>query len=191
MDDGSAEDALRRTLKILEESEVPPSLLETAFGHVWVAITGQSQSGPTGAGSSGPAARTPADDGSPAAAFARRLNVDPDIVTDMFALQEDGTFRVQIPSSKLPVQKPAATRELALLVCAGRQYAVDESTPASVIRAVCEDYGKLDSGNFAFYMSKGDHFWSIVGSAKGNKNYKLRKTGWEEAGALVRRLAGL
>lgn len=183
MDTEQAKQLLSDVLRIIEDMEVPQDLRRAAFEQLWASL------------SRPPAAITETEQKQPIApeplkALARRLDIDPVDLADLYAVTDDGTLDVQVPSSKLPDQKAAATKELALLVCAGRQAIGEQATAGATIRDVCNQYGKLDAPNFAATMKDADHLWIIAGPAR-DKTYRLRNPGWEEAKKVVERLAGI
>ena len=189
MNEKELAESLRKAVGILEEADVPADLREEAFRAVWSSLSAEpsvAHGEPfTDYGNtiiSKPIANI-------WAVLAHKLGVDVDALADVYDLLDDGSLAVRVPTSSLPKAKSAATREIALLVCAGRQVAVEEWTPAEAIRVACQDYGKFDSANHAANMAEGDRYWQISGSGK-DRRYKLRKSGWEQAGQVVRRLVG-
>ena len=110
-----------------------------------------------------------------------------DEIDRVYEGRDDGSFSAEIPTDSLDAKNKPAMMQLALLVCASRQFGGEDRTSASDIRVVCDKYGKLDTGNFAKALVKANKFWSIQGDKK--KTYKLRKPGWEAAGELVHKLA--
>jgi hypothetical protein len=183
MDREEAKQLLSDVLKIIEDMEVPQDLRQPAFEQLWARL-GRPVAAPTETGQEQPIASEPLK------ALAKRLDIDPVQLADLYATAEDGSLDVQVPSSKLPDQKAAATKELALLVCAGRQAIGEHATAAATIRNACNQYGKLDGANFAATMKDADHLWMIAGQGR-EKTYKLRNPGWEEAKKVVERLAGI
>lgn len=58
-----------------------------------------------------------------------------------------------------------------------------------IIRDVVDDFGRLDSGNFATAIREMEDVFSFSGSRQDLK-VKTRKHGFDEAAAFVRQLAG-
>lgn len=183
MSDEQVVQQVKRVVEILEKADVPTDLRVAAFESVWKSMVAEA---PPSAGSTA-AVTAAAQPREGVQTLVSKLGVEAELVGEIFEQQEDGTFAVQVPTSKLTNTRSAATRELTLLVCAGRQYAMEEWTGGDVIREVCQHYGKFDSANNASIMAEGDKYWMMSGTGRSRK-YKLRKTGWEEAGDLVRRL---
>lgn len=181
MDTEGVKKLLRDVVKLLEEGNVPQDVRPVAFEQLWRSLSGaEPRAEPTAVG---------APAGEPIQKLARRLKTDAAPLVDLYEAEEDGVLRVVVPSNLLPEPKAVAQRELALLVCAGRQATVEDATPAAAIKEACQQYGKLDSPNFAANMKAGEKWWIESGPAQ-KRTYKLRTTGWEAATALVVRLAG-
>lgn len=174
---------VKKVVGILENADVPADLRRAAFESVWSSLSGQVTPAAIGRGRVPPQMQELEGlDG-----LASKLGVEVALVNEVFEQNDDGTFNVQVPTSKLASTKAAATKELALLVCAARQYGPEEWTNADHIRTVCQHYGKFDSANNASIMAEGDAYWMISGSGRSRK-YRLRKKGWEEAGILIRKI---
>lgn len=93
----------------------------------------------------------------------------------------------RIPAAHLESAVAPATRQLALLVCAGRQCSVEQTTSVKVIRQVCDEHGKLDPPNFIKVLRAADQYW-IVGGRGQDRTLKLRNPGWEAAKEMVQRV---
>jgi len=181
VDAEEAKNLLREVVDILDEVKVPEDVRSVAFEQLWRSLSAAEPSAePAPAG---------APEGEPMQKLAQRLNMDAATLVDFYQLQEDGALRVVVPTNLLSPAKATATKELGLLVCAGRQATVEDSTSALAIKEACNLYGKLDSPNFATTMKEGEKWWIVSGPAR-NRAYKLRTPGWDAAGALVARLAG-
>lgn len=165
-------------LSLIEEAKVPESLYPTVFTLLW-------SEQPGGARVEGPLPGTSA----PVAELARRTDLSQEHVADLYSTSDDGMLTVHVPARQLAPSKTRGTVELALLVCAGRQVSGEQATHARVIRQVCDHYGKLDSPNFSSAMKSGDAYWQIAGKGS-DTTFTLRRPGWEEAAALMKRLAG-
>ena len=188
MDMHSATELLKQVVAILDEARVPAELRPTAFEHVWRELSQTAQPG-EGPASGSSAIPPPADDGGDDyGRVAARLKLNPAVVGDVYEPGADGALQVVVPSAALNKTKTVAQRELALLLCAARQATIEEqATEGSVIRQLCEQYGKLDAPNFAQNMKEGEHWW-IIGGTTQKKTYKLRTQGWEAAAQLVGRI---
>lgn len=187
MNDDELVKRAKRAFGIIEKADVPTDLRHVAFESVWRSI---SPSEATVAASEERAQKPKAtESGTGLQALAAKLSVEVGLVSEIFQQREDGTLAVHVPTSSLGSSKSAATREIALLVCAARQYGGDEWTDAAAIRSVCQEYGKFDSANNASILAEGDRYWMTSGTGK-SRRFKLRRKGWEEAADLVRRIAG-
>jgi len=183
VDREQAKQLLADVLAVIEEMQVPEDLRSAAFQQLWAGLS------PPTVASRQPEAEQAGAPG-PLLTLAKRLDIEPSPLTDLYAVTEDGMLAVQVPTTSLPDQKAAATKELALLVCAGRQAAGEEATAAATIREVCNQYGKLDAANFAATLREADRLLIISGATR-QRTYRLRNPGWEEVKQLVRRLAGI
>jgi hypothetical protein len=190
-------DILVRALKEVDDANIPDELRAVAFEKAVDLVRvdagvpiGQPQQ-PPGNGAAAPAGEAePAADTTPLGRIARRLKLDIEVVKDVFDHGEQG-FQVIVSPRKLEKQRQAATRQLALLVAAGRQAAGDDEdwTALDKIRTVCADYNKLDSSNFAAHIkTMGDEF-TVKGSGQ-KREVKVTRPGWDAARELVEKLAG-
>lgn len=123
-------------------------------------------------------------------AIAKKLGVAEDYVHEVYTI-DDGRLDLVIAPTKLDKAKSPATRQLALLVAAGRQAAgIDnEWTSSIVIRDVCSDFGRLDPANFAAALDGLSETASIRTKGK-SKEIRINRRGYEEAGMLVKVLTG-
>ena len=190
MNEEQIRQTIQRVISIMEDAGVPPELRATVFNHVWTELTGTA----TPARTPPSAERAPqvtSEGAEPFAAFAQRLGVEPQALVDIYQLQEDGSFSVDVPPNVLPDNKREATIQLALLVCAGRQVSLEGTTSGADISRVCDDHDRPDRGNFATHMRGRSDVWRITGRGRGRpSDYELRRTGWQQAGEVVQLLAG-
>ena len=184
MDREQAKQLLKEVLGIIEEMHIPEDLRPTALQLLWAGLAPVPvAASPT----------IPEEVASPKAlqALGTRLGIsDLGHLADLYATDPDGMLEVRVPTNKLAAGKRVAAQELALLTCAGRQAAGEDATPHATLRAVCDRYGKLDSGNFSTALKAVEHLWMIGGTSH-QKTYKLRTPGWEEAKELVKRVADI
>lgn len=121
--------------------------------------------------------------------IAAKLKVDQQLVEDVYAV-DDGELKVVVAASKLEKTKAGATKQLALLVAAGRQGAGLETwTQSDELREVAKDFGKFDVTNFGKQLRELDDPFNFTGSGT-NIKVKVNRGGWEAATALVTKLAG-
>ncbi|UCH86616.1 MAG: hypothetical protein JSU97_08895 [Dehalococcoidia bacterium] len=194
MDRKQAKQLLAEVLGIIEELDIPEDLRPTALQLLWADLSPARAAVPST--SPAPAAlpsTSPEEAASSDAlkALGTRLGIsDLGRLADLYATTEDGMLEVSVPTTKLPAEKAASTTQLALLTCAGRQAAGESVTLSATLRAVCEQYGKLNPPNFARTLKDADQLW-IIGGPRLQKTYKLRNPGWEEAKKLVKQLADI
>jgi len=138
-----------------------------------------SAGGAPSAGASLTALPAPAE-GDLVGRIAAALKIDRD-VADLIYDVKDGELGYVLSARRLATDKSNATRQLAQVVAAGRQAAgLEEWTPASVVREVVNDYGKLDGANFASYINKLDKDNACLLRDKGvNRQIKVTRSGIE------------
>ena len=184
-DDAALAEALKRAARLVDAANVPEDLRPAAFNGALTHIL--SASGPTASLASNVEISSPSQVEA-ISRLASKLGVSADLVVEVYQPGDDGTLEVHIPTAKLSKTKSSATKELALLVMAGRQISAEEWADSDVFIPVLEHYGKFDSGNNATIM-KDDKYWKISGAGK-KRRFQLRKTGWEAAANMVRKIAG-
>lgn len=85
--------------------------------------------------------------------IAKALNLDYEVV-ELFYGIEDGELTLNLPTKLLPSSNTPAMKDIAIMLSVGRKHAgLGMGTPYELIRAVCDDHGKLDKKNFAAAMS--------------------------------------
>jgi hypothetical protein len=166
----------------VEAADVPDDLRAVAFQKVVDLLASRS---PGEAGSGGVSgAQRPSQDTSMVDRIAAKINVDPGLVADCY-YEEGGDLKLALASSRLGASRKAATRQLAVLCAAGRQAAgIEDWTGASLIREVCDYYGKFDSNNFAFTISQMDSMFQIRGKGQ-DREVRVKQPGYEEAAKLI------
>ena len=157
-------------------------------------IPGTSPSGATTGQANTPdtwrSSGNPADVTDPIASIAKRLGVPTEEIDRVFHVEGDN-LELTIAVAALASSKRTATREIAILVTAGRQASrLDErETDADAVRLVCSHYKKLDSPNFSSTIRELNGVLTV--REKGRKKYlKMTQPAWEEASALVKRVLG-
>jgi hypothetical protein len=102
---------------------------------------------------------------------------------------DSGDIKLIVAPSKLESDRTSATKQIALLICAGRQGSGIDSiwTHSKVIRAACDEFGKFDSAHFAEVLGSMGNFFAFDGKGKGRK-VKVNRSGFENAGTLVTQL---
>jgi len=183
---------LRQALKAVKDSGVPAALRPAAFREavrlldsdsaspvqiktpVHPRTTGNRDSGGTGSLES----------------LATKLGVSHDLLVEVYQI-DSGNIKLIVASTKLESDKRAATRQVAILVAAGRQGAgIDADwTVSKLIREACGDLGKLDSRNFASTLNSMGDVFSFQGKGQ-NRKVKVIRPGFERATYLVTELTG-
>lgn len=174
--------ALKRAAQVVESASIPDDLRTTAFDRILSQLLNGGSDRPAIQRPTGPAAAATTD------TIAEKLGVSSDEASEVFQPQQDGTYSVHAPTGKLAKTKSAATKQLALLVMAGRQVS-EEWTDSEEIIKTLQHYAKFDSANNAAIMKEGEEYWMVSGSGKSRK-FKLRKTGWEAAAELLKSMDG-
>jgi hypothetical protein len=194
IDHKTAEEILRAAHEAVKGAKLPGSLEVPAFEKAVDLLAAQ-------VGLAVAPAAPPPDTGAPPgsedqggekslAQVASTLKLKPDLVGEVFHIDK-GELKLTPAASKFESAKSAATKEIALLVAAGRQaggWDEDWTTTAN-IRQVCDDYGKYDTANFSTtILDMGDVF-SFSGTGQSRK-VKVNRKGKEQAAKLVKKLAG-
>jgi hypothetical protein len=181
MDDKQVTDLIARALQVVKAAKTPTALEEVAFTSALALMTGspyqvtparnieaagqRQQPPPYSNGQTGPAMLD---------RIAAGLGLTAGQVVHLFA-DKDGVPELKVKSSKLPSQKAAGARDIALLVMAARQLG-----ELDVLRETSKHYGRLDSTNFAKHMRALDHCTITT-----NRSKKLTNPGIEEASELA------
>jgi hypothetical protein len=180
-------DALEATgedRKILLKALLHARLMGSTPAQVAAAPVGQVSS------SAGPATvAPPVAEGDVLGMIGAAMKVDRDTLELVYAV-ENGEPQVVVSAKKLPANKSLAAKHLAQLVAAARQAAgLEEWTQVGTIRTVVQEYGRLDSGNFASSIKEMDKVCLIRGSGL-KREVKVTKPGFEMTGDLIREIAG-
>lgn len=189
---------LKRTVAALEEVQLDDEFRLLAFEKVFDLVTGEI----TLTGSAAGAAQPPSpsfvpsptvpqgrqdDDGDILSKISARLKLDRAIVDEVYGVK-DGELVLHMSPSKLDDTRSGGTKEIALVLAAGRQAAgIEEWTSYAEIRQWCDHMNRLDASNFAGTMAEMDSLLRTTGSPR-KREVQLRATGWEEASKTVRKL---
>ena len=182
---------------IILEADLPEEFRVPAFVKavemLWEGRRGTADGGTAGPVPTRSGAPTPmlpvavADD--PLAKIAARLRLAAEIVDQVFHVEDD-RLDIVVPGSRLDPAKSRATKQLAMLVAAGRQGAeLEEWTDADEVRHFATEFRRYDSANFATTLKEMDDVM-LIRQTNRRIVIKLSRPGWEAASALVRRLAG-
>jgi hypothetical protein len=183
-------DILIQAKSAVLEAELPEDLRQIEFSRAIDLLTGGAQPQPTGgapardgAGASG------SEDGTAIGAIAKKLRLEPAVVREVYG-EANGEIELLLGPNQVAKERKAATCQIALLIATGRQAAgLEEFTEAEVIRKLVDDFGKLDSSNFAKTVADMTNVFSIRGSGR-SRSVGVKRTGFDEARALVLQLTG-
>jgi len=174
---------LREAIRVVREAEIPEDLQSVAFSEaVRLISSSESLAGQ-------PAATIPAGEGTPLQHIATRLDLGVEVVSEVYFEDGDG-INVGVAPRRLESATARATKQLALLVAAGRQAAgldAEGWTSTAEIRKVCRDFGKFDEGNFASTIREMQDHFNFRGKGL-QRQVRLTRGGWEAAQELVRSL---
>lgn len=190
-------DVLITANRAVQEAELPEDLKDTAFAKAVDLIAGTGQvARPSSAVVSTPTrsadifGQPTVDDGGTLGRIAAKLRVDIDTVRELYN-EEDGKLEVTVPSAKLETSKKGATKQLALLVAAGRQAAgLEEYTPLERVREVAELFRRYDSPNFARTIQEMEEDFSFRGESR-SRAIRVSRPGWEHVTRLIGELEGI
>jgi hypothetical protein len=184
--DMSVSDILKRAAAEVESAGLPDDLRATGFAKAVDLLVAAAEDIPS------PAARSPnGAPGDPYGEVAQALGIDVHAVTEVFEIV-DGNAHVIVAPSRLPQQKAAAMRDVALLISTVRQTSgIDESwTATDVIRDECRALGVFDSANFASEISGLGALFSFKGTGRA-RLIRVNRRGYEQAGQRIAVLAEL
>lgn len=175
--------------KAVDEAGIDEALWPVAFGKA-VDILSRDVASPESAGPPAPISGSPlplVQDGSMLSQIAQKLNLDVSVVEQVFYAEGD-ELQIIVGPRKVNPRAAAATKELALLLAAGRQAArVEEWTSATTIRDVCQEYKRFDSPNFANTIKEMGEVFNFRGTGQ-KREVRMTRPGWDRAADLVRRL---
>jgi hypothetical protein len=179
------EAALKQAAAIVEGADLPSDLRATAFAKAIDSLMGTSAV-PSGlAGSSAGREKGPRAGGE-MRAIADKIGLAEDVVSEVYDVK-DGTLDVILPYSRIAKGAAPGARQLAVLVVAGRQAAGidgDGWTAVAEIRAICKEFNRYDSANFASTVLEMGEWFSISGSGS-VRRVKLTRAGWEHSTQLL------
>jgi hypothetical protein len=176
--------------RAVEDAKLKPDLRQAGFEKAIDLLAQAAGRQPAAPRPPAPGVGDPiANDDDPLGKIAARLNVDVEVVREVYHVEGD-KFEVVVAVARLEAGMSPATKQIALLIPAARQAAgIEEWTSVDHIRKVSVDYGRYDSANFASAVRE------TAGLQFRQENRKtmdrVTRPGFEAATALVRRLAGV
>jgi hypothetical protein len=188
---------LKDALAAVDEADVPPELKATALEKAIDVLAGVAPGGTAAAErkehDGGGRGTTPGGHrtGDVLDKIAETLKLDREVVEEVFHHDDTEGLRIVLGTGKFEVAKRAGTKQLALLLAAGRQAAgIEEWTPTKDILTVVKDFNRFDQANFAYTIKQMDHVFLFAGSSSSDRKVKVNRQGKEEAAALIRALTG-
>lgn len=184
-------DILKEAAEAVAAADLPKELQHVAFGKVVDLLAGTNKVGlaskkPEPGPTSG-RLKPSSDPDDPLQLMADKLKVEVDVIGEIFEA-EDGNVKLTIAPSKLEASKSSGTKQIAVLLAAARQAAgIEEWTETKTIREVANDYGKVDSPNFAASIGELGDYFSFSGTGK-SRSLKMRKAGFEHAADMIKSL---
>jgi hypothetical protein len=175
----------------VDEAELPEDLRQAGFEWALDMLTGDAPSVPGAATRPLSEAGGAAADESLLGKIASRLKLPQDVVADVYE-ERDGELDLGLNASKFDTSKSAGTKQIALLVAAGRQAAgIEDRTEAEVVRKFAQDFKRYDGPNFAKHLKAKDLEDALTVRQEGTKIWiKVPRPGWDKASDLVKKLAG-
>jgi hypothetical protein len=188
----TAREVLVETLEDVKEANTPDDLRTIAFSKVFDlrsgATTVVSNAKRADGGLKGSGTTIPQSSDDLLAAIASRAGTDRETVAEVFD-QRNGELELVIQAGKLSPQVAAGAKELAILIAGGRQAAgIEEWTSLDVVRAVCTEFKKLDSGNFSKTIRSMTNEFNV--RKESDRKTVVSRPGWEAFSELIARLAG-
>jgi hypothetical protein len=179
-------DILAAAVRDVDDADVPRELREVAFAKAVDLRSGRTQERISPSLASGTAEGE--RDGL-LARVAARFRIDEQALSEVLEVRDDEVSVIVAPS-RLPRQKAAAMRDVALLVTGARQAAgIDDGwTPTEVVREACRTIGVFDSANFASEIGAMGAFFGFKGSGR-DREIRVNLRGFEQAGLRVTELA--
>lgn len=180
-------DALRGATIAVEEAGVPTDLRGAAFERAFGAILGLADPGP-------PPVQQPVEpiseaEGPTLSAVAARLKMGVEDIADAYHVDGDA-IGLGIAPSRFDSRKAVGTKQIALLVAAGRQAAgLEEWTRVAVLREAVRDYGRFDASNFATTVKDMGDVFNLRGRGQ-QVEVRVTRPGFERAAKLLDELMG-
>lgn len=187
-------DLLVEALREVDEAGITGELRATAFAKAvdLVAANHMQATASTKAGSGVAETQDPKATHSPDPLdrIVSRLAIGRDTASQIYYV-DDEEVEIIVGQGKLAKKSGTATKQLALLVVAGRQaVGVDKDwTSVDRIRRWCEHYKRLDAPNFAAQIKGMSDLFSFRGSPM-KRELRMTKPAWERATELIKELAG-
>ena len=188
--DTEVKELLVKASRLVEEANVSEDLRGVAFAKTLDILHQGAGFSPTSR-RQGDASVEPqpdqGEDGTLLSTLANSLELPLEQIKDVF--YADGErIELIISPQQLDKSTAGAMKEIALLITVARQCSgLEEWTPVSEVREVCDDFRKVDSSNFAKTITS---MQSLRPRGKGQqRELKVRRPALEEAKDLIKRLS--
>lgn len=176
------QEILQAALEAVDSARVPEELREVAFSQA-VALLSGSETAQTPGFAPPPDGSSLDEEEEWVRRIASALDITPETVREVYLVEEDD-LQVVVPPSKIAEKKRPATRQLALLVTAGRQSSdMEDWTSINAIRDTVRDFGRLDDNNFSATINDMSQF-SRRGTGQ-DRVFRLTKPGLAETSTLI------
>jgi hypothetical protein len=178
---------LQESVKAVEDAGVPDDLRVVAFERVAHIVLGTTQDGEQPLLSAEATETVKSGESDALGVLAHRLGIDAATVADVYYVDGD-TLGLSLAPSRFDSKKAGATKQIALLIAAGRQGGGwEEWTPLRTIRETVRDYGRLDQANFATTIKAMGHAFNVRGRGQQGE-VRVTRPGFEQAAQLIRGL---
>ena len=182
--------------EVVADADLPNHLQPLAFEYVLDVLSAERSKGISTA--SGPQnseglAASKRDNVTPARSLlsklANELSLPADKIERVYLIEENN-IDVVVSPKLLSNSKSGATKELTLLVAAGRQCSgMEDETSIESIREVCDDFGFYDSSNFSGSVSELKGALRIQGKGQ-ERQIKITRNGIEIVKNMIQRFLG-
>jgi hypothetical protein len=180
-------EALEAAVAAVKAAKVPKDLRVAAFNAAFYDSTAASASSAPAGHKSPPASRPLSTDASGGVEkIAAKLELDSEVVSRVYDVDEDGVHLTIKPNSLSPTKK-FAQQEVTYLLAAGRQaVGLEEWTPTKIVIEATHDRGVHDTNvSKAVTALEGDGF--RFRGTKGKREMKISAVGFSKAAEIVKR----
>ena len=182
-------EAISAARSAVDDMDLDDTLHAIAFTEVLRVALSENKTEPRGSENSGADAAVDETSGD-FQRIADHLNIPKDAAIAVFDLST-GKPCLKIPSHQLPNARKAATREIALALCAAYEALGLDSPDTDVVRQECERYDRYDSANFAITLGAMGGKLTPKGPPRSKKKTLIISVpGREEATSVIKRWIG-
>jgi hypothetical protein len=124
--------------------------------------------------------------------LAKKLDLNVEQIKKIF-VEKDGDVQLLVKRNQLAKSDATATKEIALLISAGRQQAgIETETSSKVIRDLCEKkYGCLNSNHYAEHIKDLGSFCYTKDVTPQNKLLTLLDPGFDEVKKIIKKVLSI